>query len=164
MAADLAGAIFTLLQADGTLTALATGGGYQIDKLGAGYADKHPINPEDTPAAYATSANVSRLQPCYTVATQSRTTPGLKQLQVVVEIRCYERSGYVNTRAMLDRIYVLLMGANGEGTYLTAGGKQYKVEHSTDLTSLYDDSIPAGQGKRGASVEAATYAGLGGTP
>lgn len=162
MAADLAGTVYTLLQADATLAALATGGGYHIDKLGSGGADKHPINPEDTPGAYTTANNVSRLKPCYTVKTQSSSNVGRRQYSVVVEVRCYERTGYENTRAMLDRIYALL--DNGLGSALTASSKQYEVTESSRLLTLWDDSIPAGQGKRGASLEVATYVGLGGTP
>lgn len=162
MAADVAGAVYAILQADATLGGLATGGGYHIDVLGAGGPDKSPLNPEDTPSAYQLTQGVPFLKPCYTVRTQGRQTVGLRQFSVTVEVRAYERKGYQNTRAILDRIYALLDG--GSGTVVTAGGKRYILAHSTDLTASLDDSVISGGGKRGASLEAATYTATGGVP
>jgi hypothetical protein len=162
MAADVAGAIFAVLQGDAALAALATGGGYHIDKIGSGGPDKSPINPEDTPTAYSLTNGIAFLKPCYTVRTQGRNSQGLAQFAVTVEVRVYERQGYQNTRAMLDRIYRLLDA--GRGTVVSSGGKGYVVTHSTDLTGMMDDSVISGGGKRGASLEAATYTAVGGTP
>lgn len=162
MAADVAGAVYARLQADATLGALATGGGYHIDKIGTGGPDKSPINPEDTPSAYALTAGVPVLKPCYTVQTQGRQAMGPGQFAITVEIRTYERAGYQNTRGMLDRIFTLLDG--GRGTVLSASGKSYILRHGTDLTTSYDDSVTTGPSKRGASLEAATYTATGAAP
>lgn len=162
MAADAAGAVYARLQGDLTLAALATGGGYHVDKIGTGGPDKSPINPEDTPDAYALTAGVPILKPCYTVQTQGRQSLGPRQFAITIEVRVYEAAGYQNTRAMLDRIYALLDG--GRGTVLSASGKSYILRHGTDLTASMDDSVLRGPGKRGASLEAATYTATGAAP
>lgn len=165
MAATPAEAVYAVLQADATLAAIATGGGYLVDKLTTG-GDKHPINPEDTPSAYSVANSVSRLLPCYTVMTQGRgPAGGRRTFSTRVEVRMYQRAGYDKTRAMMDRVYRLLAGAGGEGTVLTlTGGRQYEVMHVNDLTSSMDDSLQAGQGKRSASMEAALFDCVGGVP
>lgn len=115
--------IVTVLEADGTLTALLTGGihtGTEISRTG-------------TPGAF--DANLEIL-PCALVKMESdvQSGPFTYGYRTVVVIYLYQRSGYDTIDAALDRILALLHDKQlWSGTWLT--------EHAGDVPGLEDQAL-----------------------
>lgn len=152
MATSLLAAIEAVLEADATLVAILTGGVYNSRDLGAAF-----INETDTPAAFGTlasSGGLVQLKPCAVVSASSGPTPvDVCGRQEWVKIGVYDKSGYANTEAALDRIHALL----NDTTVTLTNGANYEVEHiDTPFRTATDDTVMTGTGKP-ASYEAARY-------
>ncbi len=169
MASTMAEAMYEALLADATFMALATGGVYLVDEpdhaqVGTDPTDpgkgvQHPINPTDTPSAYAVVAggSVKRLKPCAMVTTSTETTEAAGEgRRTFVHVYFYDRVGYARTRAMRERARVVLHNLRA-----SADGKGVEVQHLSDMTNTADDSLIGGDGKRPVSMERAHYQGLG---
>jgi len=154
MASDLVSSVEAVLEADATLVAILTGGIYTSRALGAAF-----INETDTPSAYgalAASGGVVQLRPCCVITPSSGPTSvgaaGCGR-QEWLRIGVYDKQGYVNTEAALDRIHTLLHDTNINLT----DGRSYCVEHvDTPYRAATDDTIMTGTSYP-ASHEAARY-------
>ena len=152
MASNLIAAVDAVLSADATLVAILTGGIYDSRSLGASF-----INETDTPSAYGTltgSNGLVQLKPCCVISPSSGpTSVGVCGRQEWLRIGVYEKSGYANTEAALDRIHTLL----NDTSIRLDDGRAYEVEHiDTPFRAATDESIMTGSGKP-ASYEAARY-------
>lgn len=154
MAADIQSAIEAVLEADGTLVAILTGGVYTSRSLGTRF-----LNETDTPSAYETlddSGGLQQLLPCCVITPSTGPTPvgaaGCSRREWV-RIGCYEGEGYVNTEAALDRIHTLL-----HDTWVTLdSGERIHIEHvDTPWRAAEDDTVMTGTSYP-ASYEAARY-------
>jgi len=99
----------TILEADATLLALATGGIYDFDETG-----RMGINRTNTPTAFTNGI----IKPCLLlklrtsvpfgdIADDAARTTGARDM---LEIWGYEDSGYATIKSMLARVYTLLQG------------------------------------------------------
>lgn len=99
----------TLLEADATLLALATGGIWDWDETG-----RMGINRTNTPAAFVNGI----IQPCLLVKLASSVPFGeiaddaakLVSVREMLEVWAYQDAGYATIKSMLDRVYTLLQG------------------------------------------------------
>lgn len=157
MATTILGAIEAAMESDGTLAAILTGGVHQVSGRAA------PIDPTNTPTAYAKSAAtkyVPVLQPCASLLILSE-VPGPTRLHksAQVQISFYDSAGYVNTGAALERTRTVLDGSDGHGTRLVLDDGSslhvWLIDHPV-RGSTEEDIITAGD-QRGASYEAARY-------
>lgn len=108
MTATLANAK-TILEADATLLALATGGVWDWDETG-----RMGINRNNTPSAFTNGI----IKPCVLlklpssvrygeIADDSRHLTGMRDM---LEVWAYQDSGYSTIKSMLDRAFTLLQG------------------------------------------------------
>lgn len=108
MTATLANAK-TILEADATLLALATGGVWDWDETG-----RMGINRVNTTAAFTSGI----IKPCLLlklassvpfgdIADDSRHLTGARDM---LEVWAYQDSGYATIKSMLDRVFTLLQG------------------------------------------------------
>lgn len=155
MAGNVLAAVEAVLEADATLMAILTGSVYTSRSLGTRF-----INETDTATAYETlagSGGVKQLKPCCVITPSSGPTPigaaGCDRREWL-RIGCYERTGYANTEAALDRIHALL-----HDTYISLDdGRTLHIEHvDTPWRAAEDDTVMTGTGSK-ASYEAARYA------
>lgn len=99
----------TILEADATLLALATGGIYDFDETG-----RMGINRTNTPAAFTNGI----IKPCLLL--KLRTSVAIDGLgddpnritaaRDMLEVWAYQDSGYSTIKSMLARVYTLLQG------------------------------------------------------
>lgn len=154
MAATVTQALLAVLQADATLAAIVTGGIYSIRA-----SDKAPINENDTPNAYAelaSSGGVKQLLPCMVLSPSSgpnsEGAAGCGRREWY-RVGAYERSGYVNCEAALERVHVLLH----DTAIALDDGRNVDVQLvDTPIRGDIDDTIETGD-DRPASYEAARY-------
>lgn len=110
-------AIKTLLEADGTLLATATGGVWDIDESGP-----NGLSRTTTPAAFDSNEII---KPAILLKSRGARPDGVladdanqyKSTQEVVEVWAYEDSGYSNIDTMLDRVYALLEAKQITGAF-----------------------------------------------
>lgn len=106
-----------VLEADGTLVALATGGIWDKSETGA-----YGISRTKTPAAYDSNGII---KPCVLLKQRFASRDGVlddDELQYVsvdamLEVWAYEYSGFDNIDAMKNRIFTLLHGTQLTGTF-----------------------------------------------
>lgn len=160
MATNLADAVADLMRADVTLMAILVGKVYSDAGIGQAGDGKHPINPVDTPLAYAdTPSGVKDLLPCAFVTLQGGADfgPGGCHQQVSVRISVHQQFGYDKTRAALERLRVVLHRKQVS----LSGGPGYLLQHIDDpIMGSVDTSLVVGDGKRPASLEAGRYFGI----
>jgi hypothetical protein len=127
--------IKTVLEADGTLTAIATGGIYDYDEIG-----RTGINRTSAPAAFDSN---ELIKPCILIKLRSDIPDGALMddaLQYVTsrqiyEIWLYQDTGFDSIDAMIARVFVLLHGVQIAGTF--------QVHWLGDATPFRDDEIDA---------------------
>ena len=154
MAATVTQAIMAVLQADSTLAGIVTGGIYSVRAN-----DKAPINEVDTPSAYAelaASGGLKQLLPCMVVSPSSGPDSvgacgtGRREW---FRIGVYERTGYANCEAALDRVHTLLHDTE----IVLTDNRNINVELvDTPFRGSSDPTIQTGD-DRPASYEAARY-------
>lgn len=99
----------TILEADATLLALATGGIYDFDETG-----RMGIGRTNTAAAFSGGI----IQPCILLKLRSSVPYGgiaddvtqVTSARDMLEVWAYQDSGYSTIKSMLDRVYTLLQG------------------------------------------------------
>lgn len=155
MAATPGEALYDILDGDATLSATLTGGVYYVRS-----DDKAPINEDDTAGAYEEvpgSNGVKRLLPCAVITPSNGPDPVNETGSDRIEwyrIGVYEREGYANCEAALDRIHTLLHHVWDD----LDDGRGVRFEHvGTPFRGQTDDTIETGD-DRPASYEAARYA------
>lgn len=124
-----------VLEADGTLVALATGGIYDLDETGP-----NGISRTTTPDAFDSNEII---QPCILIKARggvpdlALTDEGTQYLSVrdPLEVWFYEDSGYTNIEAMRDRVYTLLHATQLPDTF--------KLLFAGDARALRDTEIDA---------------------
>lgn len=110
-------AIYTVLAADATLLAAATGGVWDYDAIG-----RKGLNRTITPTAF-TSAGI--IKPCVLVKLRSRVVdPSLADdanqwsaARETVEVWLYQDTGYTTVETMRARVYALLHAKQIDGTF-----------------------------------------------
>lgn len=130
----------TILEADGALVALATGGIYD-------YAETGPngISRTTTPTAFDSN---ELIEP--TILLKSRgSTPDLAltdegtqylSTREALEIWFYEDTGYANIEAMRDRVYTLLHAVQLVGTFMALWAGDVRNQRDTDLDANVERS------------------------
>lgn len=128
-------AIKTVLEADGTLLATATGGIYDYDETG-----RLGLSRTTTPAAFDSN---ELIKPCILLKRRSRTPDNVLRddnnqyasAVDVVECWLYEDNGTSNIETMAARIYVLLHTKQISGTF--------QVFWAGDIEPVRDDEMDA---------------------
>jgi hypothetical protein len=113
-----ASAIKTLLEADATLLATATGGVWDWQETG-----RLGISRETTPAAYDSN---NLLKPCLLVKGRGERPDGqiadqagrVLSTREIVELWFYEDEGYTNIQTMQNRAFALLHEVQVSGTFI----------------------------------------------
>lgn len=134
--------IKTILEADATLTALATGGIYDMDEAGA-----KGINRTLTPSAFDGNGII---KPSILIRLRSSTPdPALQDdsnqyiaVREVVEVYLFQDSGYSTIDGMRARVYALLHAKRLSNTF--------RVEWAGDVRTMRDNDLDS-------SVERADY-------
>lgn len=130
------GDIAAVLQADGALMAILTGGLYEQDEVGE-------ISRQNTPEAYDAD---QELLPCALVAEGTELPRGPYQHNEVgysvltpVDIFFYQRYGYASIAAAMERTFALLAGQKiGSGTW--------RVEYGNSIKNQFDQALNASLG------------------
>jgi hypothetical protein len=107
----------TILEADATLVAAATGGIWDYDETG-----RLGINRTTTPAAFDSN---EILKPCVLLKLRSSTPDGIladdasqyTSVREMLEVWFYEEEGYTNIETMRNRVYALLHAQQLTGTF-----------------------------------------------
>ena len=108
-----------LLEADATLLAAATGGVYDFDETG-----RLGLNPTLIPGAFDSTTGL--IKPCVLLKLRSETPDGILQddaeqtasISAMLEVWCYQHSGYTTIETLRDRVYVLLQSKQFGGAFL----------------------------------------------
>jgi hypothetical protein len=127
----------TILEADATLLALATGGVYDYDETG-----RMGINRTNTTAAFSSGI----IQPCILlklrtsvpfgdIADDAAQKVGARDM---LEVWAYQDNGYSTIKSMLDRVYTLLQGKRVGGV---------SCRWAMDLQPLRDVEMDANVGR-----------------
>lgn len=126
--------IKTLLEADATLLATATGGVWDFSETG-----RMGINRTNTPAAFD-SAGI--IKPCVLVRARAMNPDFIlrdpsgkyNSARQVIECWLYEDSGYSNIATMKQRIYALLAESRVTGTFWVswAGGSGEQFDYDVN--------------------------------
>jgi len=106
-----------VLEADATLLATATGGIWDYDETG-----RLGISRTTTPAAFDSN---ERIKPCVLLKLRNRRADGelrddagqYSSVSEILEVWCYEDTGYSNIETMRDRVYALLHAQQLTGTF-----------------------------------------------
>lgn len=127
--------IAAVLQADGTLMAILTGGVYLADEVGE-------ISRQNTPGAFDAD---QELRPCALISegTELPRGPfeeaGATSVGTPVNVFFYQRHGYASIAAAMERAFPLLNGGKiGSGTW--------RVEYENSLKNQADQALEASLG------------------
>lgn len=131
-------AIKTVLEADATLLALATGGIYSFDETGS-----QGINRTLTPAAFDSNGLV---KPCIMVSARDA-NPGYNvpdegnqsmDVRQVVECYLFQFGGYSTIESMKNRIYTLLQNQRLTGGYRVDWAGDRRLGRDLDLDAFVE--------------------------
>lgn len=129
-----------VLEADITLSTVATGGIYDLDEAGP-----NGISRTITPSAFDDNEVI---KPCVLVKLRSATPDGELEdeaeqyvsVREVLEVWFYEDSGYSNINTMRDRVYTLLHATQLLGTFKVLWAGDTRNQRDTELDANVERS------------------------
>jgi hypothetical protein len=130
----------TILEADETLAAAATGGIWDLDEAGP-----NGINRTTTPDAFDDNEII---KPCVLLKLRSATPDGALEdegaqyvsVREVLEVWFYEDDGYSNINTMRDRVYTLLHATQLTGTFKVLWAGDVRNQRDTELDANVERS------------------------
>jgi hypothetical protein len=130
----------TILEADETLAAAATGGIWDLDEAGP-----NGINRTTTPDAFDDNEII---KPCVLLKLRSATPDGALEdeaaqyvsVREVLEAWFYEDDGYSNINTMRDRVYMLLHAIQLTGTFKVLWAGDVRNQRDTELDANVERS------------------------
>lgn len=144
-------AVKTILEADATLLAAATGGIWDFGETG-----HKGINRTVTPTAFD---EVGRIKPCVLIRLRSETPAGglnddpaqYVSVRQIVELWFYQDSGYTTIETLRNRCYTLLHGRQLAGTFVVTWAGDVRGQRDLELDASVERSDYQGIVKRSSS-------------
>ena len=144
-------AVKTILKADATLLAAATGGIWDFDETG-----HKGINRTVTPTAFDAAGTI---KPCILIRLRSETPAGglnddpaqYVSTRQIVELWLYQYGGYSTIETMRTRCYSLLHGQQLAGTFVVTWAGDVRGQRDLELDASVERSDYQGIAKRSSS-------------